>query len=107
MSQDSFTEFVGKLNTDEALRTAMTERFGNLSEDIPSDALIAFAGERGYTFNVDEAEEGLSEDALEGVAGGAGDLFAKVEYLSTTSTNFEQIKVTYSPIKSSFNFFKV
>jgi len=104
MSQDSFTEFVGKLNTDEALRAAVTERFGDLSGDIPADALINFAGERGYTFNVDEAEEELSEDALEGVAGGA----AYIKYdLSTTSTDFQQIKVTYSPIKSSFNFYKL
>ena len=104
MSQDNFAEFVSKLNTDEALRTALQARFGDLSKDIPSEQLIDFASAQGYSFSVEEAEEQLSEDALEGVAGGLGELYLKID--ATQTTNFEEIKVTYTPVRSSFNFTK-
>ena len=107
MSHDALDEFVSKLNTDETLRAALGERFGDLSGGVPADDLIAFAGEQGYSFTVDEAQEELSEDALEGVAGGfslSGSTYLKLGDIS--STEFEEIKVTYSTENVSFNFMK-
>ena len=102
MSGRSFADFTASINTDDALRTALTERFGDLSQDIAADELIDFAGKHGYTFSVEEAENQLSEEALEGVAGG---LSIGVGELSN---NFEEIKVTYlkyDGTASKFNFY--
>jgi len=57
---------------------------------------------------VEEAEGALSEEALEGVAGGFhGEVFPKLEIEQTASIKFEEIKVTYSPRTLSFNFLKI
>lgn len=90
MSRESLAEFTSGINTDESLRTALGARFGDLSQDIPAAELIEFAGEHGYTFSVEEALDRLSEEALDGVAGGAGTSFHMVPPLR------------YSPATSSF-----
>lgn len=71
MTQDAFGRFVADLGKDAALRAAMEERFGGLSNDLPADDVIAFASERGYDFSVEEVGAELSDEALSGVAGGA------------------------------------
>jgi len=106
MSTTNLKEFMAKVASDEKLRSAFSDRFEK-GKEIPADDLIAFAGEQGYSFTVEEAEQELSEEALEGVAGGAGYLKIgdiKGESLDTTSTSntFEEIKVTYSPLRTSF-----
>lgn len=105
MSQDAFSEFASKLNTDESLRAAMAERFGDLRGDIPAEELMTFASDQGYRFSVEEVEEELSEEALEGIAGGLGEV--KLELEATTSFQFEEIKVTYSPKTLFFQFIKI
>lgn len=100
MSSDSFSKFARDINTDDALRTALTEQFGDLSQDIPADELIDFASGRGYDFSVEEASDELSDAALEGVAGGLS--------LGQVDTTFEEVKVTYikiDPFNSTFNFY--
>ena len=105
MGQDQFTEFVSKLSQDAALQAAMSERFGDPSGGVPADELIAFAGDHGYDFSVEEAEGELSDAALEGVTGGASTLFPKVE--APTLNNFEEVKVTYLSTQRVFTFDKV
>lgn len=99
MSTESFAEFTRSINTDEALRTAMTERFGT-GQNIPADDFIAFAGEHGYEFSVEEASDQLSDAALEGVAGGIG-----IGELDTRT--FEEYKITYVKIDTTLNSFNL
>lgn len=105
MSQQDFQRFQKEINEDEALLTALTERFGDLS-DVPADELTGFAAEHGYEFSVDEAQDELSDAQLEAVAGGAG-------YLKLGGIEGEADKASpmlmlgYSAESASFNFSKV
>lgn len=72
MSRSDLVQFVNELNENASLRAALLERFGDLRRGVPAEMLISFAGDRGYTFTVQEAEDELCDEALEGVAGGAG-----------------------------------
>jgi len=106
MSQADFKEFITKVNTDETLRSALQDRFDTGTE-IPAEDLIAFAGQKGYSFSVDEAEEELTDEALEGVAGGAS--YLKIQGIEGESTSLsgDYLKIKYSPTTTSFNFIKL
>jgi predicted ribosomally synthesized peptide with nif11-like leader len=99
MSQKSFSDFVKNVNTDKSLGDALRERFGDVSQQIPAEELIGFAGEHGYDFNVEEAGEELSEGALEGVAGG-------VDSLMNTEGVLSSYKVTLSKPSTGYVHFK-
>jgi predicted ribosomally synthesized peptide with nif11-like leader len=100
MSQSDFQAFIQKISSNSALQAALGERF-QPGQDIPAEQLISFAGAQGYSFSVEEAEAELSEEALEGVTGGAS--FAKISPQLVNTSSFGGL--TYSPTTASFNFF--
>ena len=71
MTRGSLSSFKTNLATDEALRSALEERFGADSHAIPAAEIVGFAAGHGYDFTVDDIEAELSEADLEGVTGGA------------------------------------
>ena len=93
MSQDALARFLGQLNSDDALWSALEEKFGDLDKGVPADQVMAFAASRGYEFDVTDISDEISEDALEGVAGG---LSLSTGDFTTMKYNFEEVKVTYS-----------
>lgn len=100
MSSDEFTRFLGNLGSDQDLQDALKERFGSLTGEIPADDLISFAEDQGYTFSVEDASEELSDEQLEGVAGGVD--YFKLEDAQT----YETLKIEYSLDTNTFNFLK-
>ena len=104
MSQSDFQAFIQKISSDSALQAALGERF-RPGQDIPAEELISFAGAQGYSFSVEEAEAELSEDALEGVTGGALTYMKEVTPNPLSTSYFGGL--TYSPSTLSFNFPKI
>lgn len=100
MTQDAFGRFVADLGADASLRAAMEQRFGDLSNDLPADDVIAFAAERGYDFSVEEVGDELSEEALSSVAGGASGGTLPAESLSL---NFVKIEFGYAVQKKTLD----
>ena len=91
MSVENVKAFMEKLNSDETFRNRITEA----SDD---DARLQMAHEAGYEFTVAEynnivtkmagaADEELSEEQLETVAGGAMQIFVKTWKISGPSSN--------------------
>ena len=110
MSQDDFKRFLSQANDDAALRNALFERFGS-DTDVPAEQVIAFANENGYAFTVEEVQDELSDEALEGVAGGAGDYYLKLGDIEGESLSFDnkanKLQVRYASESFSFNFLKI
>ena len=98
MSQQDLKEFAEKVNDDAALRSALEERFGDLT-DIPADELVGFAEERGYEFTVEDARGELSDEDLENVTGGTSLLYDKSSPLL--------YDMSYDLQADSFNFIKI
>ena len=108
MSQQALNEFFGRLSSDAQLRAAMSEGFADRGSEIALDDVIAFAGTQGYEFTAADMGDELTDDALEGVAGGVavGNNFeeVKVTYIQGIKVtympnNFEEVKVTYTGFK--------
>lgn len=94
MSRKDFATFVDRLKSgDTTLRDALLERFGTTGEEIPVQQLIAFATERGFAFNVVDADDELSESQLDGVTGG----------VTTSFTSYEPVRLTLNASTSSFS----
>lgn len=102
MSQEALNKFAQKVNSDADLRNALEERFDDVSS-IPSDDLISFAREQGYSFSVEEVKEELSDEELEGVSGGTT-LDKSSPLLSTTGE--DQFQLSYDLQDDSFSILK-
>jgi hypothetical protein len=71
MSEQSFQEFVKKLQQDTGLQKELRNRFGDPAAGIPVQQLAEFAAGKGYKFAVEELSGRLSDAQLDGVSGGA------------------------------------
>ena len=92
MSRTDFARFTADLNADEAFQDAFRDRFGDKGSEIPARELIAFAGERGYTFSLEDASDELSDTELEEVAGGVDLTYST---LRLTSPSFKLLSGGY------------
>ena len=82
MSEQSFQEFLKKLQQDTGLQNELRSRFGDPAAGIPIKELAQFASGKGYKFTVEELSGRLSDDQLDAVSGGAyqfARVFPKVE----------------------------
>ncbi len=77
MSEDSFQEFLKKIQQDAGLQKELRDRFGDPAAGIPVQELAEFAAGKGYKFTVEEISGRLSDRQLDAVSGGAYQ-FAKV-----------------------------
>jgi predicted ribosomally synthesized peptide with nif11-like leader len=77
MSEDSFQEFLKRVQQDTGLQNELRSRFGDPAAGIPIQGLVEFAAGKGYKFTVKELSGRLSDDQLEAVSGGASELYGK------------------------------
>jgi predicted ribosomally synthesized peptide with nif11-like leader len=78
MSEQSFQEFVKKLQQDAGLQKELRNRFGDPAAGIPIQQLAEFAAGKGYKFTVEELSGRLSDKQLDAVSGGAYEFYQKV-----------------------------
>ena len=79
MSRQSFEDFMKKLQQDHTLQQELHVQLGDPAQGIAVKDLARFAAGKGYEFNVEELKGELSEEQLDGVAGGAYDTFFKYD----------------------------
>jgi predicted ribosomally synthesized peptide with nif11-like leader len=77
MSEDSFQEFLTKIQQDAGLQKALHDRFGDPAAGIPIQDLAEFAAGKGYKFTVEEISGRLSDAQLDAVSGGRSELCGK------------------------------
>jgi predicted ribosomally synthesized peptide with nif11-like leader len=106
MSQADFQKFIQSVQSDEALQAALADKLKG-GQSIPADDLIALADQHGYSFTVDEAQDELSDAALEGVAGGTTSYFLKIDGIDGESLLSSYNKIEYSTDTSTFDFIKI
>ena len=82
MSRESLDEFIQSICDSEALQTT-------IGEEIDSESLISLGAEHGFEFSAGDLIEHveLSEQELEGVAGGALSVFTNVASMTAESSD--------------------
>ena len=91
MSKETLDQFIQKVTDNEELQTW-------IGEEMDTDAFIALGAEHGCEFSVEDLVENaeLSDDELDGVAGGAYEVLPPVALPSSLS--FCSLEVDLSPI---------
>jgi predicted ribosomally synthesized peptide with nif11-like leader len=90
MSQQSFADFMKKLQQDGELQRELHAKLGDPAAGIAPGDLARFAAGKGYQFDVAEIQGELSDKQLDGVAGGSFfDAFMK--YDGRLFMKFDQI----------------
>ena len=64
MSNESFRQFIEKVQGDDGLRQELLDASGEFG--MPVEGVVAFAAARGYAFNIEEAGEPLPEPPSKG-----------------------------------------
>lgn len=77
MSNDSFEEFLKRLQEDAGLQKELRAKFGDPAAGIPIQELAEFASGKGYTFTVEELSGRLNDQQLDAVSGGAYEFYQK------------------------------
>ena len=81
MSKENLDQFIQKVTDDEQLQS-------RIGEEIDADSLIALGAEHGCEFTADDLTAGaeLSDEELDGVAGGAG--YIKFDGIGRSGSKF-------------------
>ncbi|HCX88478.1 MAG TPA: hypothetical protein DG761_10690 [Gammaproteobacteria bacterium] len=87
MSRESLDEFIQKILDTEALQTT-------IGDEIDSESLIALGAEHGFEFSAGDLIEHveLSEQALEGVAGGALSVCTNVASMTAEPSDSQKFR---------------
>lgn len=85
MSTHGLSEFRKRLEQDESLRQELSRALSGVSAGDPSaDEVVAFARARGYEFTAEDLVE-LTDESLDGVAGGLMSACAKGEHVKSAT----------------------
>ena len=97
MSKENLDQFVQKVTDSEELQT-------RIGEEIDVDSLIALGAEHGCEFSAEDLAESaeLSDEELDGVAGGSG--FLKVGDKKMSQSPFPRIKIMGIQTRSPLDF---
>ena len=92
MSKESLDQFIQKVTDDEQLQA-------RIGDEMDADSLIALGAEHGCEFSADDLTAGaeLSDEELDGVAGGAG--FIKFDGIVRSGSKYRIGPAKYEKIK--------
>ena len=98
MSKESLEQFMEKVGSNEELRASVENQLDS-DGNISVDALIAFGADNGCDFTAEDLEDSveLSDEELDGVAGGAYEVLRDI--LIPATLGFCRLEVDLTPLE--------
>jgi predicted ribosomally synthesized peptide with nif11-like leader len=101
MSNDSFQEFLKRIQQDAGLQKELRDRFGDPAAGILVRELAEFAAGKGYKFTVEDVSGRLSDTQLDAVSGGAYGFAKHIPKMESAGLN-QKLHLDLSPFGDKF-----
>jgi predicted ribosomally synthesized peptide with nif11-like leader len=99
MSKQALVDFMKKLQQDGELQEELRAQLGDPEQGIATSDLAQFAAGKGYSFDITEVQEELSDEQLDAVAGGLFDVFCKLDPIGSIGVvRFAKLSDKTSPL---------